>query len=127
MDKQNFSEVGFHARLEQLEHVPSSDTPAHRPHQFIYHIRLSNHTRRPIRVTGRKWVITNQKKHTLVVEGDGVVGEFPLLDPGESFYYHSYHLIDSNSVATGAYYAEDENGEPVTAKLAPFSMEVPGL
>jgi len=125
MDKPKTSDEGFRARLDHLEHVPSSNTPAHRPHQFVYHICLSNHTARPIRVTGRKWAITNQKKHTLVVEGDGVVGEFPLLDPGESFYYHSYHLIDSDSVAAGAYFAEDEAGGRITAKLEPFTMNVP--
>jgi len=115
----------FIAELERLEYVPSSNTPVHRPHQFVYYICLTNKSLRPLRVTGRKWVLTNQNNHKLVIEGDGVVGEFPILAPGESFHYHSYHLIDSDSSAAGAYFAEDEDGNRVTAKLPSFAMEVP--
>jgi ApaG protein len=125
MESLNPSPEGFRAELERLEYVPASNTPSHRPHQFVYYICLTNDTLRPIRVTGRKWVLTNRENHKLVVEGDGVVGEFPLLAPGESFHYHSYHLIDTDSTAVGAYFADDEDGNRITAKLASFCMEVP--
>lgn len=125
MPAQDPSAPDFLAQLERLEYLPSSNTPAHRPHQFLYHICLTNKTLRPLRVVGRKWVLTNQSNHKLIIEGDGVVGEFPFLAPGESFHYHSYHLIDSNSSAAGVYYADDEDGNRVTAKLSPFSMKIP--
>jgi len=77
-----------------------------------------------LKITGRKWVITNVDEHKLIVEGDGVVGEFPELSPGESYHYHSYHLLDSTSTATGLYWAEDDEGNQVAARLAAFEMKV---
>ncbi|MEM1156703.1 MAG: ApaG domain [Verrucomicrobiota bacterium] len=116
---------GFTAKLERVEYVPTANAPPHRPHQFVYYIHIRNDSLRRLKIIGRKWVITNMDKHKLVVEGDGVVGEFPELSPGESFHYHSYHLLDSTSVATGLYLAEDDESNQVAAQLAAFEMQVP--
>ncbi|MEM6885088.1 MAG: ApaG domain [Verrucomicrobiota bacterium] len=116
---------GFTAKLERVEHVPTSDAPPHRPHQFVYYIHIRNDSMRHLKIMGRKWVITNAEKHKLVVEGDGVVGEFPELGPGESYHYHSYHLLDSTSTAAGLYLAEDDEGQRVAAQLEAFKMQVP--
>lgn len=116
---------GFTATVEQVEYVPTSDAPPHRPHQFAYYIQIRNGSLRRLKITGRKWVITNAENHKLVIEGDGVVGEFPELNPGESYQYHSYHLLDSNSQAAGLYLAEDEDGNQVAARLPEFSMHIP--
>jgi ApaG protein len=117
--------VGFSAELERLEYVPSSSTPSHRPHQFAYYITIRNDSLLPLKITGRKWVLTNAENHKLIIEGDGVVGEFPELSPGESYHYHSYHLLDSATSAVGIYFAEDEDGNQVAARLPAFEMQVP--
>ncbi len=76
-------------------------------------------------IKGRKWVVTNATGEKIVVEGDGVVGEFPRLIPGDEFRYNSYHLISSDSVAEGAYIGQDEEGQRVFTRIPPFKMEVP--
>lgn len=117
--------AGFRTEVERVEYVPSSNAPEHRPHQFVYYITIYNDSMRNLKILRRKWVITNSLGHNLVVEGDGVVGQFPELSPGEKFHYNSYHLIDTNSKATGAYYAEDEDGNTVVARIETFEMRVP--
>jgi len=67
---------------------------------------------------------TNSK---LVIEGDGVVGECPRLTPGTQFHYQSYHLVESDSVAEGAYLAQAEDGERVCTRIPAFKMEVPSV
>ncbi|MGF1678620.1 MAG: ApaG domain [Candidatus Methylacidiphilales bacterium] len=120
-----FELEGFTAQLEKLEYVPSSTTPAHRPHQFTYSIILRNDSLRRLRVLSRKWVLTSSQQETLVVEGEGVVGQYPDLSPGQTFHYTSFHLIKGNTMAAGMYFAEDEDGNRVAARLTPFKMVVP--
>jgi ApaG protein len=62
---------------------------------------------------------------TLVVEGDGVVGKTPCLEPGESFSYNSYHTIGSDSVAEGAFFGLTDSGEAVRVRIPRFEMKVP--
>jgi len=116
---------GFTAQLDRLEYVPTSSAPTHRPHQFAYYITLLNQSVHRLKILRRKWVITNRHRHKLIIEGDGVVGEFPILSPGDRFHYNSYHLIDSTSTAEGVYLAEDDEGAIVAAKLPPFIMNLP--
>jgi ApaG protein len=56
-------------------------------------------------------VVTNALGHRLVIEGDGVVGQFPRLAPGEQFHYNSYHLVDSDSEAEGRIWEKMKKGK----------------
>ena len=62
-----------------------------------------------------------------VIEGDGVAGRFPRLEPGECFRYDSYHVVAADSVAEGALLACDDAGRPLLVRLPPFVMRVHGL
>lgn len=115
---------GLTAQVLRVGHVPTADAPPHRPHKFSYHIAIQNNSLRIVTVFQRKWVITNARGHRLVVEGDGVVGQFPRLAPGDQFQYNSYHLVDSSSTAEGAYLARDEEGEVFIIRIPSFTMEV---
>ncbi len=68
---------------------------------------------------------TDAEGRCVVVEGDGVVGEFPRLEPGEHFSYNSYHTIGSDSVAEGAYFGVTPQGEMVFTRIPRFEMHVP--
>ena len=54
-------------------------------------------TGRTVTIKGRKWVVKNSRGEITAVEGDGVVGKCPCLEPGESFSYHSFHLNDTTT------------------------------
>ena len=70
-------------------------------------------------------MVTDADGGRVVVEGDGVVGKFPKLEPGERFSYNSYHVIGSDSVAEGAFIAMTDEGEPVVTRIPSFEMKVP--
>ena len=58
-----------------------------------------------------------------VVEGDGVVGLFPELEPGETFDYHSFHLFGGSWAGKGSFIGLDEDGRMVT-RIPEFRMDV---
>ncbi|MDR2463942.1 MAG: ApaG domain [Verrucomicrobiales bacterium] len=123
----NYQELaGLSARLDRVEFVPRADNPADRPHRFVYYITIHNNSLRVVTVSGRKWLVVDAQGRRLMVEGDGVVGQFPRLTPGDSFQYNSYHLIASDSTAEGAYLAKDEDGQDILIRIPQFKMEIPG-
>jgi ApaG protein len=116
---------GLWVSLDRVEYNPSVQVTPDRPYGFVYYITIHNDSQRSVTIKGRKWVVTNATGEKIVVEGDGVVGEFPRLIPGDEFRYNSYHLISSDSVAEGAYIGQDEEGQRVFTRIPPFKMEVP--
>jgi ApaG protein len=70
--------------------------------------------------------VTDAEGRCVVVEGDGVVGEFPYLQPHHQFSYNSYHTTAGRAVAKGAYLAVTEDGEAVMALIPPFDLIPPG-
>ncbi|MEI7958649.1 MAG: ApaG domain [Verrucomicrobiota bacterium] len=111
--------------LDKLEYAPRLETPVERPYPFAYYLTIENDSEETLTIKGRKWVVTDDKGHRIVVEGDGVVGKTPCLKPGERFSYHSYHVIASDSVAEGAFFAVNKAGEAVVTRIPRFEMKVP--
>src|SRR5437667_4763997 len=93
--------AGLHVKVDRVVHTPQLEAPPDRPHPFVYFITVINESSVPVTIKGRKWVVTDTEGRCVVVEGDGVVGEFPYLKPHHQFSYNSYHTIGSNSVAEG--------------------------
>jgi ApaG protein len=116
---------GFSATVDEVIYMDSLETPPDRPYAFVYFITISNKSKVPLTVKGRKWVIESKNKEKLVVEGDGVVGQTPHLDPGEKFSYNSYHVIAQDSVAHGSFLAVTDEGTPVITRIPRFEMAVP--
>lgn len=118
--------TGLRVSVDRVEYVRGANTPPHRPHQFAYFITIHNDSPKTITIMGRKWIVTNASGQKLIVEGDGVVGQFPRLTPGDQFHYNSYHLLDSDSTAEGAYLGKDQAGNPVLVRIPAFKMDIPG-
>jgi ApaG protein len=73
-------------------------------------------------------VVTNERGEIAALEGEGVVGEWPVILPGEKFSYNSFHLLDTISgVAEGSYLGIDALGRKVLARIPRFTMRVPDL
>ena len=99
---------------------------AEKPHSFVYFITIHNDSAVGVTIRGRKWVVTHADGTTLVVEGDGVVGQTPTIPSGGRFSYNSQHLIDARwAVAEGAYLGLDDNGRRVLTRIPRFKMTVP--
>jgi ApaG protein len=111
--------------IDKVVYMPTLEAPPDRPYPFVYFITIDNQSSETVTIRGRKWVITDQLGQKIVVEGDGVVGEFPRLRPGERFSYNSYHVIGTDSVAEGAFIGTSDQSVPFVARIPRFRMEVP--
>jgi ApaG protein len=116
---------GLWVSVDRVEYIPGAAGPPDRPYQFVYYITIHNDSPQAITVVGRKWVVTNDAGHRLVIEGDGVVGQFPRLTPGDQFHYNSYHLVDTDSEAEGAYLAKDEQGNGLVVRIPACRLDIP--
>ena len=105
--------------------MPQLQASEDRPFPFVYFITIHNDSAETVTIKGRKWVVTDARGETIVVEGDGVVGKFPRLETGEQFSYNSYHTIGADSAAEGAYIGVTDAGAPVLVRIPRFEMKVP--
>ncbi|MEA3206974.1 MAG: ApaG protein [Chthoniobacter sp.] len=117
--------AGLRVTIDRVVYMPQLDAPPDRPYPFVYFITIHNGSTEPVTIKGRKWVVADSNGQQLVVEGDGVVGQFPRLEPGEHFSYNSYHVIGSDSVAEGAFFGVTEQGQPVFTRIPRFEMQAP--
>jgi ApaG protein len=118
--------TGLSATVDDVIYMPSLQAPEDRPHPFVYFITISNQSSETVTIRGRKWIISqDDSREKTVVEGEGVVNQTPRLAPGDDFSYNSYHVVDRNSQATGAFFATTDEGRVVFAKIPDFEMQVP--
>ena len=116
---------GLRVTVDRVTFMPQLQATEDRPFPFVYFITIHNDSAETVTIKGRKWVVTDADGDTQVVEGDGVVGKFPRLEPGENFSYNSYHTIGSDSAAEGAYIGITEEGSPVLVRIPRFEMKAP--
>lgn len=94
---------------------------------FFYRITIENHNDFEVQLVRRHWDIFDSNGIKTIVEGEGVVGEKPVLAPGESYVYESACNLESGIGRMGGYYEmmRTENGELFQADIPEFILEVP--
>jgi len=94
---------------------------------WAYRVRIENHGREAVQLLRRTWRITDARGRTQHVHGAGVVGEQPLLEPGESFEYTSGTPLDTPSgFMAGAYHMlVPSSGENFDVTIPAFSLDSP--
>ena len=100
---------GVRVVVDQVVYMPSLHSPPDKPYPFLYYITIYNESDREIQIFGRKWIVTESDDQMVVVEGSGVIGETPTLNPGENFSYNSYHVVARSGEAEGALYGVSRN------------------
>jgi ApaG protein len=116
---------GLTVDVTQVVHAADMIGPPGKPHVFVYFITIANDSEQTVTIKGRKWVVRESNGETLAVEGDGVVGEFPCLEPGDKFDYNSSHAVAYDAVAEGAYLGLTDSGEAVFTRIPKFNLVVP--
>ena len=111
--------------VNQVVYDPSLSAPEDRPHPFVYFITIANDSDQPVKIFGRKWIVRDAEDRVEVYEGDGVVGQFPRIEPGDEFKYHSYHVVRIDSRATGAFFGTTDSGLKVCVEVPEFVMNPP--
>ncbi|MBT3358680.1 MAG: Co2+/Mg2+ efflux protein ApaG [Rhodospirillales bacterium] len=95
---------------------------------WAYSIRIENKGRQTVRLMTRHWEITDARGETHEVDGDGVIGEQPVIDPGNSFEYTSgAPLATPSGFMVGSYRMETDTGESIDVAIPAFSLDSPYL
>lgn len=116
---------GIRVQVESLYDEDRS-APQESYYFFAYRVRISNVGTETAQLLSREWIITDATGYQQQVQGPGVVGEQPVLAPGEAFEYTSFCPL-STPVGSmhGIYRMIRETGETFDAVIAPFSLAVP--
>lgn len=123
-----FREVpGLTVELERVVHLPELEAPPERPHPFAYFIRIINESVETISILGRKWILRDDTGQVFVVEGRGVVGQSPVLKPGEVFSYNSYHVVAGDSMASGTFFGLGQDGVGIRIRIPEFELKIPRM
>ena len=112
-------------KVDDVVYMPSLDAPLDKPHPFVYFISIHNDSTIPVTIRGRKWVVRESEGEVVVVEGEGVVGQSPLIEPGGHFSYNSYHVVAGEARASGAFFGVASGGDCFFTRIPEFPLEVP--
>lgn len=106
--------------------IPEQSSPEQSRYFFAYRIRIQNTGDVRAQLLSRHWLITDANEKVEQVRGEGVVGEFPNLHPGEYFEYTSAASIDTPvGLMEGSYKMRAADGIEFDAQIPQFTLSVP--
>ena len=118
-------DIGIHVATNYIDDQSEPDADRY---VFAYTITISNNGEMPATLMSRHWIITDANGKVQEVNGDGVVGEQPYLQPGERFRYSSGAVLETPVGAMhGLYRMVTDTGSSFDAPIEPFTLAVPGL
>jgi len=108
------------------EFLGEQSSPADHRYIWAYTVEIENLRAEDMQVVGRFWQITDRDGQMQEVRGEGVVGEKPVLKPGETFRYTSGAPLSAPSgVMLGSYQVEANDGECFDIDIPAFSLDSP--
>jgi len=106
--------------------LDDQSSPADDRYIWAYTVEIENQTSEDLQVMERFWKIADRDGQVQEVRGDGVVGEKPVLKPGETFRYTSGAPLSAPSgVMLGTYQVENKQGERFDVDIPAFSLDSP--
>jgi ApaG protein len=107
-------------------YLEDQSSPGENHYVWAYHVRIENQGQETVQLRRRHWRITDGLGRVQEVRGPGVVGEQPVLGPGESFEYTSgTPLATPSGVMVGSYEMETPGGESFRVRIPAFSLDSP--
>ncbi len=93
-------------------------------HVFSYFITIENKSNETVQLTERFWVILDSLNDTEIVEGEGVVGQTPILKPNDNYTYKSGCVLESNMGAMKGFFKmiNLENSKPFKVIIPTFQL-----
>jgi len=93
---------------------------------WAYHVRIENNGPETVQLLTRHWHIMDEIGNVQEVRGDGVVGEQPILIPGDAYEYTSGTPLGTPSgIMSGSYHMQTNEGEEFDVKVPSFSLDCP--
>ncbi len=110
----------------ETRYIEEQSNPEQNYYVFAYTITIQNRGQQAAQLLTRHWVITDSNQKVQEVRGDGVVGEQPLLKPGEQFVYTSGTRLET-AVGTmkGSYQMLADDGSQFDAEIDEFVLSTP--
>lgn len=109
------------------QYIPEHSAPSAERFTFAYTITIRNTGEVAAQLISRHWDIEDAHGHTQVVDGLGVVGEQPLLQPGEVFQYSSSCVLRTPmGIMSGHYFAVAVDGHRFESPIPPFVLRADG-
>lgn len=110
----------------ESQFVPEQSDPGKQSYVFAYKVRITNTGQRPAQVISRHWIFCDASNKQQEVKGLGVVGQQPLLAPGETFEYSSgCPLSTPVGSMRGSYLCVGEDGEPFRVPIDEIVLAMP--
>jgi ApaG protein len=112
--------------VPKAQYVADQSDPERNQFVFAYTIRITNTGTVAAQIVSRHWVIIDSDQRVQEVKGVGVVGQQPLLKPGETFEYTSgASLATAVGTMKGTYQMLAEDGRPFDATIPQFTLSIP--
>jgi ApaG protein len=106
-----------------VRHLPEQSDPQNGEHAFAYTVTIRNTGDVAAQLIARHWIITDAHGHTEEVRGLAVVGQQPLLKPGERFEYTSgTRLATPHGTMRGTFFCMTDDARPFEAPIAEFGL-----
>jgi ApaG protein len=107
-------------------YLEEQSNPEENRYVWGYRIIIANESKLTVKLRARYWKITDGNGHIEEVRGPGVIGEQPLLNPGDSFQYSSgCPLTTTSGVMVGRYSMQTDEGERFDIEIPAFSLDLP--
>ena len=105
-------------------YLPDESTPEDSEFVFGYRIVILNDSDRTVTLLSRHWDLIDAEGELREVDGEGVVGQMPRLDPGEAFKYHSFAVLSTPwGTMEGHYnFRAEDNQEHLQIKIGRFYL-----
>jgi len=112
----------------RTKYLELQSEPAKNSYAFSYTITILNQRDEAVRLLNRHWIITDKNNKVEEVNGKGVVGQQPVIQPGESFEYSSGTIIGSEiGDMRGSYTMESVSGVQFEAPVPLFVLAIPNM
>ena len=110
----------------ETSYIPEQSQPERDRYVFAYTITIANTGTIAARLLRRHWIITDANNEVKEVHGDGVVGEQPRLQPGETYQYTSGACLETPiGCMQGNYDMVADDGVEFKAAIPPFTLSMP--
>lgn len=118
---------GVRVTVESV-YLADRSSPDDDVYAFGYMVTIANEGTRRVQLRRRHWIITDGNGNVEEVEGPGVVGEQPVLDPGEEHRYQSGAVLKTPvGTMEGTYEMHVQDGEAFQARIPRFPLQMPGV
>lgn len=108
------------------EYLPAQSDPGQGRYAFAYHVTIRNAGTVGAQLLSRHWIVTNGNQQVQEVFGEGVIGEKPVLAPGQVHHYSSGTVLDTPVGAMqGSYQMVAADGTRFEAPIPAFTLAVP--